>query len=435
MKKIIPFLLLWMACQRPITRTNENTYVLRSPMLVPVDTNIAVLPLTREQYYDKVLGALVGSAIGDAMGAPTEMWHRYQIDELYGFVDTLDAVIREGSPEGPWDDNLPQGGTTDDTRWKYLMGGFLLQTAIRPDSLDPRAFAAHIVSAYQRDVAQLKQVDAFAPEPFEQVVTRMAWLQEWAKVAQPFAKGDWEGYNRALHKFYGGEMACAGMLYAPLIGAFYPAQPEKAYKEAHRLALFDLGYARDITGLTAAMVSEAMRAEPNFTDVMSVSRSIDPEHYFNSRLIGRVAYRIYTDAKKINTAAKRITLQDRPKQWTQPLHFKGDTLECLQMQHAYALLDQKLQDIPFHAAEIQLIHLTAMEFGQGDFQKTITFIVNYGRDNDTVAAVTGSVLGAFWGFERLPVTWRNTVLTTNRTVLGIDLERLAGDLTRQAFGR
>ena len=30
-------------------------------------------------YYDKVLGALVGSAIGDAMGASTEMWHRKDI--------------------------------------------------------------------------------------------------------------------------------------------------------------------------------------------------------------------------------------------------------------------------------------------------------------------------------------------------------------------
>ncbi len=32
-----------------------------------------------ETYYDRVLGGLVGSAIGDAMGASTEMWYRKDI--------------------------------------------------------------------------------------------------------------------------------------------------------------------------------------------------------------------------------------------------------------------------------------------------------------------------------------------------------------------
>ena len=36
-----------------------------------------------------VLGSLVGSAIGDAMGAPTEMWSRDQIQAEYGFVSDL----------------------------------------------------------------------------------------------------------------------------------------------------------------------------------------------------------------------------------------------------------------------------------------------------------------------------------------------------------
>ena len=35
--------------------------------------------ISREQYHDKVLGLLIGSAIGDAMGAPTEMWGRGDI--------------------------------------------------------------------------------------------------------------------------------------------------------------------------------------------------------------------------------------------------------------------------------------------------------------------------------------------------------------------
>jgi hypothetical protein len=37
------------------------------------------------------------------------------------------------------------------------------------------------------------------------------------------------------------------------------------------------------------------------------------------------------------------------------------------------------------------------------------FIVNYGRDNDTVAAVAGMILGAKLGYSGLPESMRNTV--------------------------
>jgi ADP-ribosylglycohydrolase len=58
------------------------------------------LEMTEADIYDKVLGVLVGSGIGDSMGAPTEMWSREAIQLEYGLVDRLDSMIREPSPEG-----------------------------------------------------------------------------------------------------------------------------------------------------------------------------------------------------------------------------------------------------------------------------------------------------------------------------------------------
>ena len=92
--------------------------------------------LSKERLYDKVLGMLVGSAIGDAMGAPTEMWSRADIGINYGFVDDLDTLVREPSAEGPWEYNLPAGGTTDDTRWKKLVSEFLLTQGSLPSDRD-----------------------------------------------------------------------------------------------------------------------------------------------------------------------------------------------------------------------------------------------------------------------------------------------------------
>ena len=105
------------------------------------------------------------------------------------------------------------------------------------------------------------------------------------------------------------------------------------------------------------------------------------------------------------------------------------------MQQAYALLDAKNQDLPFHAGEIFLVNLTGLLFFNFDFTKTLAFVVNFGRDNDTTAAVTGAILGAYWGAEKLPEEMVHSVLSVNSTVLAIDLKALAGQLTDSIFSR
>ncbi len=388
--------------------------------------------LTKEQYYDKVLGMLVGSAIGDAMGAPTEMWHRSAIQMQFGFVDSLDAVTREGSPEGPWEDNLPAGGTTDDTRWKYLIGKFLISQSGK-DSLDAKAYASYIVDLYKTEMEEVKNVDAFGPESMERQLMHMTWLQEWAKVAKPFAEENMQTYSYALNRFYGGEMSCAGMLYAPSIGGFYPGQPEKAYVEAYRLGIFDLGYARDITGLTAAYVSKAMEPGVKPEQIGLITREVDPLRYFNSRLIGRLAYASYTASREIVYKANELGESSLDAELKVPKNFKGSKLEYARLSKAYDLLDAQLQHIPFHAGEIHVINLTALEYSQGDFMKAMEFVVNYGRDNDTVAAITGAILGAYWGYGKLPQPIAAQSLTAAKKISGIDLEALAKEMTEAGY--
>ncbi|MGB3587787.1 MAG: ADP-ribosylglycohydrolase family protein [Tunicatimonas sp.] len=384
------------------------------------------LALSRDELYDKVLGMLVGSAIGDAMGAPTEMWLREDIVTDYGFVDKLDTMVREPSAEGTWDYNLPAGGTTDDTRWKKLLTEFLLTQS---EDLDAEDFAKYILEKYEQEIQQLQQTDGFDPEPFEVSVRRMAWLQEWAKVAKPYAERNLDEYAFALSQFYGGEMTCAGMLYAPSIGSFYPAQPERAYRETYKLAIFDLGFARDISGLVGAMVAAAMQPQPTPETVINTLRDVDPHGYFKSRLVGRTAYRLLKDARRIVRQAKQPLPEGEEISIEIPANSTFDTLTFWQMQRAFLLLDARNQDLPFHAGEIFLVNLTALLFCDFDFAQSMAFVVNFGRDNDTTAAVTGAILGAYWGANQLPQEMVNSVLSVNDTMLDTNLEELANQLT------
>lgn len=424
------------SCEQPKPATDVNPPVSDNYLVEEyIDTT-----LNDSLLYNKIFGFLLGSAIGDAMGAPTEMWSKEGIQIEYGFVDSLDVVFREASPEGPWEYNLPPGGTTDDTRWKEITIQFLEETEAtrsrkqKPD-LNAKAFAEFLVERYLEGIEQLKATDSFDPEPFEINARKMTWLQEWALVAKPYAENDLDGYANALTHFYGGEMACAGMLYAPTIGAFYPGKPELAYQETYKLSLFDLGYARDLSSLLAAMTAAAMESNPSRKTLNNIVRDVDPEDFFKSRLIGRTAHRFFKTAKNIVREAEQLEQFPEDKNWKIPVDYPYDSLYFAQTQLTYERLDNFLQDIPFHAGEIYLISITSMLFSDYDFQKTMEFITNYGRDNDTIGAVCGAILGAYWGADRLPKHLVDQVLKTNKAELGIDLEALAQQFTASILSR
>lgn len=390
---------------------------------------------TRAELYDKVLGALVGSAIGDAMGAPTEMWSRENIQLNYGFVDKLDSMVREPSGEGTWAWNLPAGGTTDDTRWKKLTVEYLLSEKKSGD-LTAANFAKHIIKQYEKDINALKSVNSFDPEPYENAMRQMAWLQEWAVVAKPYTEKNYLAYSDALSRFYGGEMVCAGLLYAPVIGLFYPENPLRAYQEMYKLSIFDIGYARDLSGLAAAMTAEAMKKGANKETLIGLFREIDPQGYFKSRLVGRRAFALLHEAREMVAESKKWTIEDLANE-THPVvkNLKADSLYIKRMFKLFKNLDKKNQDLPFHAAEIMLQTLTAMLYSDFDFEKTLVFLVNFGRDNDTNSAVAGGILGALYGYDKLPAAMKQKVMLINKTQLNTDFEILANQLTDKILSR
>ena len=111
------------------------------------------------------------------------------------------------------------------------------------------------------------------------------------------------------------------------------------------------------------------------------------------------------------------------------LPFQGqDTLYFAQLQKLFDDLDSKNETMAFHPGEIHQINLTALLFTDFDFQKSMEFVTNYGRDNDTVAAITGAILGAFHGYAMLPKASADKVVRVNKTQLGIDLEVMADQL-------
>ncbi len=410
--------------------------------------------LTKEEYYDKVLGALVGSAIGDAMGSSTEMWNRDAIQLRYGYILGLTDNLREQSPEGPWQHNLPAGTTTDDTRWKYLMTQYIVNHGREMNAAN---FANFITSYYTNSVKNLATNDILRQtDALDTKIKKIYWIKEWARVAFAFQK-DPKAYHEAKDRFYGGEMSCAGLLYTPMLGLL-AQNATTAYTLAHDHTMFDIGYARDISSIAAALCNVALQTD-SIDEILKTVPFVDPVGYQDSRLVGRIPLNIANAAENTVLTAWEIDeipllesliqndsllLLNSPKglkvkvhrdslQLKIPSGFPESTLAWFQQEKVYQALEKDQKTIAFHSGEIWQILYTALKFGRGNFTKTMQFIINYGRDNDTVAAVAGMILGAKDGYSALPEELKVTVLQINQENLGIDLEAMATAITNVKY--
>ncbi|MBT8185794.1 MAG: ADP-ribosylglycohydrolase family protein, partial [Eudoraea sp.] len=314
----------------------EQLPELQIPEPVKLSYGSDTLKLTKTEYHDKVLGALVGSAIGDAMGASTEMWHRKDIQRQYGYIIGLTAATRVQSPEGTWEHNLNAGATTDDTRWKLLMGKYFVH---HKTSRNATVFAQYITNYYQSVASELGNKDiVFQPDALDARLEQVDWIKEWARVALAYQQGT-EEYLNAQHRFYGGEMSCAGMLYTPMFGLVSP-NPEAAYKEAYNHTLFDLGYGRDIAALVSGLTNMALQTK-NIDSILNTAIFIDPMRYQDSRLVGRIATDIAKASRKIVWLSRELEIDDEVDLKDslgiiKPIGYIGDNTQWLQQNFVYA---------------------------------------------------------------------------------------------------
>jgi ADP-ribosylglycohydrolase len=92
---------------------------------------------------DRAVGALLGVAIGDALGMPSQTLPRDQIRALYGAISDFIAPM----PDHPVSGGLPAGTITDDTEQSLLLARHLLK---RHGEFDERVWARELI-AWERE--------------------------------------------------------------------------------------------------------------------------------------------------------------------------------------------------------------------------------------------------------------------------------------------
>lgn len=129
---------------------------------------------------DRAMGALLGLAIGDALGMPTQTLAADAIARLYGRISGFEAPC-EGHPVSR---GLPAGAVTDDTEQALLLARRLLRD--RP--FDARGWAADLL-AWEAEVRRRGLRDLLGPSTRRAV----AALLDGADPAAAGAGGDTNG--------------------------------------------------------------------------------------------------------------------------------------------------------------------------------------------------------------------------------------------------
>ncbi len=105
---------------------------------------------------DRALGALLGLAVGDALGMPTQAMPRSLVTALYG--DGPDG-FRPGPPENEISAGLPAGHVTDDTDQAVVVAELLVEGGGR---VDPGLLAARLL-AWQERMERAGSADLLGP--------------------------------------------------------------------------------------------------------------------------------------------------------------------------------------------------------------------------------------------------------------------------------
>lgn len=108
-----------------------------------------------EEQLDRAMGALLGGALGDALGMPTQLLSPAEITTLYGQVEDFVAP----SDDHPVSRGLPAGTITDDTEQTLLLGRVLLESG---RAFDHASWIEALV-AWEDDVRTRGGLDLLGP--------------------------------------------------------------------------------------------------------------------------------------------------------------------------------------------------------------------------------------------------------------------------------
>ncbi|MEW2494434.1 ADP-ribosylglycohydrolase family protein [Streptomyces nodosus] len=355
---------------------------------------------------ERITGALVGAAVGDALGGPVEGYSPEQIVERHG--GRVQGIVgpwhgdawRTARPVAPY--HKGDGHVTDDTLMTHAL--VRVYGAVR-DHLDAYAVAAHLVPDLMDNPRWIPELETEAI-PLQRIFLAEKWL-----VARLH-----HGHADPREAGVGNIVNCGAAMYMAPVGLVNAAHPAGAYAEALDVAgAHQSSYGREAAGVFAAAVAAACAPGATPDSVVAACLSL----------------------AKDGTRAALETVCDAASRYTD---FESALRPLREAVAPYDTVGPDYRDPSLGARRPSRLHtieelpvaLGMMIVARGDFRHAVLGAVNYGRDCDSIATMAGALTGAL-GSE-VPSAWAKAVAEASRLDLHAPARALT-EVAREIFAR
>ncbi|KAJ6445459.1 RING finger domain-containingprotein [Purpureocillium lavendulum] len=345
--------------------------------------------LARAGLHDSIVGCLIGSALGDAVGLYTEFLSADMSAAAYParkFI--LDPALqatpfRRDSHRGP---HRP-GDWTDDTDHAMLLLLSCLHTDLK--ALDPKDLAARLHTWVQFGFLPLETLPLGLGRTVGAIVRTKTYLDD----PEGTARRHWANSK-------------------------YNAAPNGSLMRTHPLGLVCLSKTLEETFETAAAFSSVTHVDPRCVVACAIGTALVRglvlrEVRKEADIEGMVDAAIDWYAKH-----RAQALQDDPERRDEPdldaselrRHTKVENLKDLELDDSYKIgYVYKTLGSGLHLLRLAMRNTShgTLQSRALAFEPLITDLIMLGGDADTNACFAGALLGAHLGYANLPLNWRS----------------------------
>ncbi|MCF2125055.1 ADP-ribosylglycohydrolase family protein [Strepomyces sp. STD 3.1] len=360
-------------------------------------------PATLEE---RVTGALVGAAVGDALGGPVEGYSPEQILERHG--GRIHGVVgpwngddwRTARPLAPY--HKGDGHVTDDTLMTHAL--VRVYGTVR-DHLDAYAVAEHLVPDLMTHPRWIPELETEAL-PLQRIFLAEKWLV--ARIHY--------GHVDPREAGTGNIVNCGAAMYMAPVGLVNAAHPAGAYAEALDVAgAHQSSYGREAAGVFAAAVAAACAPGATPDSVVAACLALAKDGTRAAiEAVCDVAARYSDFESALAPLREAVTPYD-----TVGPDYRAPSLGARRPSRLHAI-----EELP--------VALGMLLVSGGDCRHAVLGAVNYGRDCDSIATMAGALAGALG--SPVPEEWAKRVAEASR----LDLWEPAATLSavaREVFER
>ena len=328
---------------------------------------------------DSFLGAMLGLAVGDALGAPIEGMKRGRIKDVYGVVrDYVDSSLAWRNKPNKF---RLQGAYTDDTQQALV----LAESLVRCYGFSLKDFARTLLELWQADEDLKYGAFRGIGPTFRKTMTRLSQGEDPSQVGEPSA-----GIGSTMRV-------------AP-VGLYFCEEEDELVKSAIEQSLLTHRDSRAlalsatvawIVGKFASGSWEQSISKKQIEELVDFASEL--EQIIEAEYIAQLPAQVYDFFGLFYRSLNPIR------------HWIGMEHELV-FRQIVNLANQAFprEKITSPSQNFSLaLGITAIFLGltSTDFESGLIEAINLGRDTDSLGAIVGAILGARFGIEEIPKNW------------------------------